>query len=140
MAAGAIKTVYKKARKKRNYNGRKTFQTKSSKVVCANPYCSRIVAPSAPQVKTSKGVMHYECVTAIVFKKLEVAGLPRPTVFSLGRDFQKYLVDQANMLLLQPVENAEYKLTEVLDISEEIFGKQIKLSKLMTKQSQELSP
>ncbi|MCG2695505.1 hypothetical protein L6248_01055 [Candidatus Parcubacteria bacterium] len=84
--------------------------------------------------------MHYECATAIVFKKLEAAGLSRPTVFSLSRDFQKYLVDQANMLLFQPVEDAEHKLAEVLDISEEIFGKQIKLSKLMAKQSQELSP
>jgi len=139
MAAGSIKTVYEKPSKKRTYNGRKTPQTKPSRVVC--PYCHIVVAHHEKVAITDKGIAHYNCAIDSVFNRIKTIGLPLPSVFSLGRDFQEYLANQAKILLWQDPENAEYKLTEILDISEEVFGKQPQLSKLlMTRQSQGLNP
>ena len=127
-----------KVRKKRPYRESVKPQTKPSSVVCA--YCSKTIAPQDQQINTKDGVMHYKCAVEIAFKRLDAIELPRPTVFSLSRDFQNYLTKQAEIFLWQPLEDAEYKLTEVLDISEEIFDAPIQLSKLIDRQSQGVSP
>ena len=121
-------------RKKIYKNQGQSQKTKVSRVVC--PYCFIIIAPYDKQTTTSKGVAHYDCVITEVMEKLKIVGLPVPSVCTLGSGFQNYLTKQAEELSLQFPGDWEYKLAEIIKISEEIFFQPIDLSTLIARQSQ----
>jgi len=116
-------------KKYRHDNGQQ--MTKSSNIYCVN--CNRTIAPAEEQINIKEGPVHYACALEKAVEKLVKAGLPRPTNFSTPADFRRYLVEQVKRLLYRPFDDVKDQLAAIQEVAQEIFGKDIFLSKLMAR-------
>lgn len=98
------------------------------------PLChTEVVVGDKGVVETDKDCAYrYECILKQIFKKLEEAGIPKPTV-SDSSAVQNFLWKKAKELLgVSSSSKVEHQLGVLLEIFRDFFGYEMKLSGLVT--------
>lgn len=97
------------------------------------PFCNISIANrSINVIQTKKGLAHYNCALSLATKELKKVGIPRPGHCSCELDMRRFLWQKAKLLPEKPAtRTVRRRLKAVVRVSEEFFGSEIKISKLV---------